>query len=70
MILLDAALNALRLAVFMFILKSWSYVFMTIMFFILGPLADFFIVVVLYSNYVAGLSTRFQKESAAWKWSF
>jgi hypothetical protein len=62
------AFGAFRYVVFLFILSKISLLYMSILFFVLGPLLDFVYVVGIYSVYVTKLAARIQEDYSLWKW--
>jgi len=62
--------GCIRYIIFLYLLQKFSYLFMSIMFFIFGPLVDFFYVIGIYSFYVNIVGKQAKKDWEIWKWSF
>ncbi len=62
--------GVVRYVVFMYILRKFSIVFMSTLFFSFGPLMDFFYVVSIFSLYVSIISKKTKRDIKAWNWSY
>ena len=70
MLLYSIVFGCLRYIVFFYILTRYSYVFMTVLFFALGPLIDFVYIIGLYSFSISSLSVKMKGDLIKWKWSY
>ena len=58
----------MRYAVFLWMLDRFSVLYMAVMFFALGPFADFVYVVSIYSLYLNRLALRLKRSPETWQW--
>jgi len=70
MLLYSIVFGCLRYIVFFYILTRYSYVFMAVLFFALGPLIDFVYIIGLYSFSISFLSVKMKRDLIKWKWSY
>jgi len=70
-LLYSVVFGALRYAVFLYILKKFSYIFMPLLFFAFGPLMDFTYMVGIYSLYCSTIARKRNNraEVGPWRWS-
>ncbi|MGE5343943.1 MAG: hypothetical protein ACM3SY_20925 [Candidatus Omnitrophota bacterium] len=57
-----------RYMVFLYVLRQFSYLYMALMFFILGPFLDFIYIVGSYSLCIATASLKSSKDMELWNW--
>ncbi len=69
-LLYSVVFGIIRYTLFLIILEKFSLLFMTVLFFVFGPLMDFFYIVGIYSLYVSRLSKKIGKDVTAWSWSY
>lgn len=62
--------GSLRYAVFIYILKNYSFLWMANMFFNFGPLLDMIYISGIYSFYISILSKKNSRNIQAWKWVY
>lgn len=62
--------GTVRYAVFLFIMAKLSMLYMAVIFFALGPLADFIYIVGIYGVYVTQLTNKLKGDLNIWKWQF
>ncbi len=70
-LLYSVVFGTLRYAVFLYILKKFSYIFMPLLFFAFGPLMDFTYMVGIYSLYCSIIARKRNNraEIGVWRWS-
>lgn len=70
-LLYSVVFGTLRYAVFLYILKKFSYIFMPLLFFAFGPLMDFTYMVGIYSLYCSIIARKRNNraEIGPWRWS-
>lgn len=70
-LLYSVVFGTLRYAVFLYILKKFSYIFMPLLFFAFGPLMDFTYMVGIYSLYCSIIARKSNNraEIGPWRWS-
>lgn len=59
-----------RYIVFLYLLRSTTYLFMALMFFMLGPFLDFIYIVGSYSLCISESGKRTGKDKARWNWLY
>lgn len=60
-----------RYVAFLYLLRSFSYIFMALVFFMFGPFLDFLYIVGIYSLYLDHVGKiNKKKELEVWNWSF
>lgn len=62
--------GCLRYIVFFYILTRYSYVFMPVLFFAVGPLMDFIYIIGLYSFFISRISLKMKGNLSQWQWSY
>jgi hypothetical protein len=62
------AFGIIRYAVFLLLLQKFSVLYMALMFFALGPFADFVYVVSIYSIYLNRLALKLKATPEMWQW--
>jgi hypothetical protein len=69
-ILYSMFFGIVRYIVFLFVISRFSYIFMPVLYFSFGPLADFVYIVGIYSLYVSKVADNITQDSGMWKWVF
>jgi len=59
---------AVRYAVFLYVFREYSVLFMAVLFFAFGPLFDFVNAVGFYSLYMNNVAKRFARSQERWQW--
>lgn len=59
-----------RYIVFLYLLRTTSYLFMALMFFMLGPFLDFLYIVSSYSLCITKLAVKTKKDITLWNWLY
>lgn len=70
MLLYSIVFGCLRYIVFFYILSRYSYVFMPVLFFALGPLVDFIYIIGLYSFFISFIAFKMKGNLTKWQWSY
>lgn len=58
----------LRYAIFIYILSKFSFIYMALLFFAVGPLVDFIYIVAIYAVYTTYLAQKLKSNEMVWKW--
>ncbi|MBN1445050.1 MAG: hypothetical protein JW957_02960 [Candidatus Omnitrophica bacterium] len=69
-LLYSIVFGCVRYIVFFYILAKYSYVFMPVLFFALGPLLDFVYIIGLYSFFVSFIAVKMKGNLTKWQWSY
>jgi len=59
-----------RYIVYFYLLTHYSYLFMAVFFFNIGPLLDYIYIVGIYSFFVSVLAKRMAGDSTKWRWLY
>jgi len=62
--------GCLRYIVFLYIITKFSYLFMPVLFFTLGPLLDFIYILGLYAFFLSLVAVRMKGDNSKWRWSY
>jgi len=69
-LLYSIAFACIRYIVFLYLLRSISYLFMPLMFFVFGPFLDFVYVVSVYSLFTSRCAEKHKSSLDIWQWSY
>jgi len=64
------AFATLRWVIFLYVLAKFSFIYMALLFFILGPLIDFVYVVGIYAVYTTQLAKKLKGSESVWHWLY
>ena len=62
--------GCIRYLVFIFFLREFSYIFMSVLFFIFGPFFNFIYIIRFYSVFVSRLALKLQGDDSKWGWLY